>query len=151
MKGVDDMGASGGTTQLIFFVSAIIVATAVVAVAANSVYELTKGIDDRSEQIGDEMSTHIEIINDPSTVPNDPVLIYVQNQGTMVLNHNYIIVMLDGIAVTDPDLSLTGNTTTHWDPSSILTISIDQNLSSGDHVVQVTTENGVTDSMSFRI
>ena len=145
------MGASGGTTQLVFFVSAIIVATAVVAVAANSVYELTNGINDRSEQVSDEMSTHIEIINDPSHVPNDPVLIYVQNQGSTVLNHNYIIVMLDGIAVADPDLNLTGNTTTHWDPSSILTISIDQNLGSEDHIVQVTTENGVTDTMSFRI
>ncbi|UCE90759.1 MAG: hypothetical protein JSV90_04800 [Methanobacteriota archaeon] len=145
------MGASGSTTQLVFFVSAIIVATAVVAVAANSVYELTTGIDDRSNQISDEMSTRIEIINDPSSVPNNPVLIYVQNQGTTVLNHNYIIAMLDGTAVVDPDLSLTGNITTHWDPSSILTISIDQNLASGDHIVQVTTENGVTDTMSFRI
>lgn len=142
---------SEGPTQLIFFVSAIIVATAVVAVAADSVYELAVGIGDRGEQIKDEMSTRIEIINDAAAMPNDPVLIYVQNQGSSVLNQNYIIVILDGIAVSEYDLTLTGNTTSHWDPASILTISMDMNLSSGDHSVIVTTENGISDKLSFRI
>ena len=142
---------SEGPTQLIFFVSAIIVATAVVAVAANSVYDLAVGIGDRGDQIKDEMSTKIEIINDASTIPNDPVLIYVQNQGSTTINQNYILVILDGIAVSEYNLTLTGNATSYWDPASILTISIDTNLSSGDHTVMVTTGNGVSDKLSFRI
>ena len=142
---------SEGPTQLIFFVSAIIVATAVVAVAANSVYDLATGIGDRGDQIQDEMSTTIEIINDASTIPNDPVLIYVQNQGSTTINQNYILVILDGIAVSEYNLTLTGNTTSYWDPASILTISIDTSLSSGDHTVMVTTGNGVSDKLSFRI
>lgn len=136
---------------MIFFVSAVIVATAVVAVAANGIYDLTEGIDDRGDQVKDEMSTQVVIVNDPSAVPNDPVLIYVKNVGTTTLNHNYISVMLDGVAVTDHTLSLSGNRTSFWDPSSLLTISIDQDLSSGDHTVQVTTGNGVSDTLSFRI
>ncbi|HIH02201.1 TPA: hypothetical protein HA259_09115 [Thermoplasmata archaeon] len=142
---------SEGPTQLIFFVSAIIVATAVVAVAANSVYDLATGIGDRGDQIKDEMSTRIEIINDASNVPNDPVLVYVQNQGRTIINQNYILVILDGIAVSEYNLTLTGNTTSYWDPASILTISIDMDLSSGDHTVMVTTGNGVSDKLSFRI
>ena len=145
------MSASGGATELIFFVSAVIVATAVVAIAANGIYDLTSGIDDRGEQVKDEMSTHIVIVNDPSAVPNNPVLIYVKNVGTTTLNHNYINVMLDGVVVADPALTLSGNRSSFWDPSSLLTISIDQNLSSGDHTVQVTAENGVSDTLSFRI
>ncbi|MDH3365490.1 MAG: hypothetical protein OEM29_05760 [Thermoplasmata archaeon] len=145
------MGASGGATELIFFVSAVIVATAVVAVAANGIYELTDGINDRGEQMNEEMSTHIVIINDASAMPNDPLLIYVQNVGSTSLNHNYISVMLDGVVITDYTLSLSGNRTSFWDPASLLTISIDTNLSSGDHTVQVTTENGVSDALSFRI
>ena len=136
---------------MIFFVSAVIVAAAVVAVAANGIYDLTEGIGDRGDQVKDELSTHIVIVNDPSAVPNDPVLIYVKNTGTTTLNHNYISVMLDGVVVTDYTLSLSGNRTSYWDPSSLLTISIDQNLSSGDHTVQVTTENGVSETLSFRI
>ena len=136
---------------MIFFISAVIVATAVVAVAANGIYDLTHGIEDRGEQVKDEMSTRIVIVNDPSAVPNDPVLIYVKNIGTTTLNHNYISVFLDGVVVTDTTLTLSGNRTSFWDPSSLLTISIDQDLSSGDHTVQVTTENGVSDTLSFRI
>ena len=59
--------------------------------------------------------------------------------------------ILDGIAVSEYNLTLTGNTTSYWDPASILTISIDTNLSSGDHSVMVTTGNGVSDKLSFRI
>ena len=136
---------------MIFFISAVVVATAVVAVAANGIYDLTHGIEDRGEQVKDEMSTRIVIVNDPSAVPNDPVLIYVKNIGTTTLNHNYITVFLDGVVVTDTTLTLSGNRTSFWDPSSLLTISIDQDLSSGDHTVQVTTENGVSDTLSFRV
>ena len=145
------MSGGDAPTQLIFFISAIIVSTAVVAVAANSVYDLTTGIDNRSDGIVDEMSTDIAIINDPSYVPNDPLVIYVKNLGSTVLNQNYITVILDGLAVTDLTLSLSGNTTSYWNPSSVLTITIDQELSSGDHTIQVTTENGISDKLSFRI
>ena len=145
------MSGGDAPTQLIFFISAIIVSTAVVAVAANSVYDLTTGIDNRSDGIVDEMSTDAAIINDPSNVPNDPLVIYVKNLGSTVLNQNYITVILDGLAVTDYTLSLSGNTTSYWDPASVLTITIDQELSSGDHTVQVTTENGISDKLSFRV
>jgi flagellar protein FlaG len=145
------MGASAGSTQLIFFVSAIIVSAIVVAVASQSVYKLTSGIDERSDAINEQMSTDIQIINDPTNVPNDPVLIYVKNIGGTTLNQNYISVVLDGVVVTGHTLSLSGNRTAFWDPLSILTISIDQDLASGDHTVTVVTENGIKDQMNFRI
>jgi flagellar protein FlaG len=145
------MGASGASTQLIFFISALIVATAVVAVAANGVSKITNGIDQKSDSVEKDLLTDIAIINDPDEVPNDPVRIYVKNVGKTVLNQNYITVMLDGIAVTNYTLTLSGSTSSYWDPASMLTISIDQNLTEGDHSVQVTTENGVSDKLSFRI
>jgi len=145
------MGASGASTQLIFFVTALIVATSVVAVAANGVYKITNGIDQKSDDVENELLTDISIINDANEVQNDPVVIYVKNVGSTVLNQNYITVMLDGILVTDLTLTLSGNTSSHWDPASTLAISIDQNLATGDHTVLVTTENGVSDKLSFRI
>jgi archaellum component FlaG (FlaF/FlaG flagellin family) len=84
-------------------------------------------------------------------MPNDPVKIFVKNVGKTTLNQNYITVMLDGDVVADYALALSGNESTHWDPSSVLTITIDQALESGDHTVMVTTENGVSDKLSFRI
>jgi len=145
------MGASGASTQLIFFVSAIIVASVVVAVAANSVYGITNGIDQKSDSVEKELLTEIVIINDPDAVPNNPVKIYVKNVGKTVLNQNYITVMLDGVFEENITLSLSGNTSAYWDPSSVLTISIAENLGTGDHTATVTTENGVSDKLSFRI
>ncbi len=136
---------------MIFFVSAIIVSAIVVAVASQSVFELTNGIEDRSDAINDQMSTDIQIINDPTNVPNDPVLIYVKNIGKTTLNQNYISVVLDGVVVSGPTLNLSGNRTAYWDPLSTLTISIDQDLASGDHTITVVTENGIKDQMDFRI
>lgn len=145
------MGASGASTQLIFFVTALIVATAVVAVAANGVYKITNGIDQKSNNVEQELLTDIVIVNDPDEIPNDPVIIYVKNVGKTILNQNYISVMLDGILVTEYALTLSGNTSSYWDPASTLTISIDQDLAEGDHTVTVTTENGVSDKLSFRM
>jgi len=145
------MGASGASSQLIFFITGLIVATTVVAVAANGVYKITDGIDQKSDNVEKELLTDIAIINDPDEVPNDPVRIYVKNVGTTVLNQNYITLMLDGILVTGYTLTLSGNTSSYWSPSSMLTISVDQDLAEGDHTVLVTTENGVSDKLSFRI
>jgi flagellar protein FlaG len=145
------MGSSAGSTQLIFFVSAIIISAIVVAAASQSIFQLTGGIDERSDAINEQMSTDIDIINDPANVPNDPVMIYVKNIGGTTLNQNYISVVLDGVVVAGHTLSLSGNRTTFWDPLSVLTISIDQELTSGDHTITVVTENGIKDQMDFRI
>ena len=145
------MGASGASTQLIFFISAIIVSSVVVATASRSVFDLSSGIDDRSEIVKDQLSTEIEIINDPTAVPNDPVLIYVKNVGRSSLNQNLTTVMLDGVAVSGATMTLTGSQTSYWEPTSVLTVSINQDLASGDHTVTVTTENGASDQFDFRI
>ena len=145
------MGASGASTQLIFFISAIIVSSVVVATASRSVFDLSNGIDDRSEIVKDQLSTEIEIINGPTAVPNDPVLIYVKNVGRSSLNQNLTTVMLDGVAVSGATMTLTGSQTSYWEPTSVLTVSINQDLASGDHTVTVTTENGASDQFDFRI
>jgi len=145
------MGASGASTQLIFFISAIIVSSVVVATASRSVFDLSNGIDDRSEIVKDQLSTEIEIINDPTAVPNDPVLIYVKNVGRSSLNQNLTTVMLDGAVISGATMTLTGSQTSYWEPTSVLTVSINQNLASGDHTVTVSTENGESDQFDFRI
>lgn len=145
------MGASGASTQLIFFVSALIVATAVVAVAANGVYKITNGIDQKSDNVENELLTDIAIINDPEEVPNDPVKVYVKNVGRTVLNQDLVTVIVDGVMETGCTMTLSGSDSSHWEPSSVLTVSIDMELATGDHTIKVITENGVSDVLSFRI
>lgn len=144
------MGVSESSTQLIFFIAAMVVASTVVAVGTKMVYDLSAGINNRSEEMKDQMSTDIEIINDPTMVPNDPLLIYVKNVGRTTLNHELVTVSVDGVPVSNYTLSLTGNRTAFWEPTSVLTISVPVHLAAGDHTVTVTTENGVSDQFSFR-
>ncbi len=145
------MGASTASTQLIFFISALVVSSIVVAVATRSVFDIASGIDDRSGIVEDQLATDIQIINDPSVVPNDPVLIYVKNVGKVTLSQDLVSVMLDGETVANATVTVTGSVSSYWEPTSVLTISIDQSLAAGDHTVSVTTENGVSDKMDFRI
>jgi len=145
------MGMSASSTQVVFFIAAMVVASAVVAVAMRTVYDLSAGINNQSDMMKDQMSTDIEIINDPMMVPNNPILIYVKNVGKTTLNQELLTVSVDGVPAANVTLTLSGNRTSFWDPSSVLTISIPQNLASGDHTVTVTTENGVSDQFSFRV
>jgi len=145
------MGAGAASTQLIFFISAILVSSVVVGVATSSVFDLTSGIDDRSNTVKNQLTTDIEIINDQGAVPNNPVLVYVKNIGSTTLNQELITVMLDGTVVANRTLSLTGSGSAYWESSSVLTVSITQTLSAGDHTVTVTTENAISDRLDFRI
>jgi len=145
------MGMSTATSQLVFFIAAMIVASAVVGVMAKGVFQVTDGIDGKSKLVDEQLNTDILIINDPNNVPNNPVKIYAKNTGSTTLNEELITVQIDGNASLTYTTSVSGGTGSYWSPSSLLIITISMNLSSGDHTVIVTTENGVSDTFEFRV
>jgi len=145
------MGMSTATSQLVFFIAAMVVAAAVVGAMSKSVFEVTDGINGKSKLLDDQLKTSIMIINDPDNVLNNPVKLYVKNTGSTILSQDLITVQLDGDANLTYAVSVTGGTNGQWSPSSLLTITITKNLASGDHIAMVTTENGVSDTLKFTI
>ncbi|HDP96566.1 MAG TPA: flagellar protein G [Euryarchaeota archaeon] len=145
------MGMSASSTQLIFFIAALVVASAVVGTVAKGVMDITNGIDEKGDLIDKQLKTDITIINDPENVPNNPVKIYVKNIGSVTLNQSMVSIILNGTAETSFTTSVSGGTGSYWSPSSTLTITISTTLPSGDYTVIITTENGVKDSLDFTI
>lgn len=145
------MGMSASSTQLIFFIAALVVASAVVGTVAKGVMDLTNGIDEKGDLIDKQLKTDIAIINDPENVPNNPVKIYVKNIGSVTLNQSMVSIILNGTVETSFTTSVSGGTGSYWSPSSTLTITISTTLPSGDYTVIITTENGVKDSLDFTI
>ena len=145
------MSADGSFTHSIFFIASLLVAVSISGVIIGVSNNMANELVSKANAIGNEMSTSIKIINDPRQMPySDEVLkIYVKNVGDNSINYRSVIVFIDGkpaqytANIADAGIS-------EWTPGTVLEINASVTLEQGDHLVKVTTSNGVSDSMSFR-
>lgn len=146
------MGADTTSTQLIFFIAATLVAVSASAILSGIVIDLSGKMDAKGAEIGEQLTTDIKIANDPGSVPNNPVLIYVKNTGQTTLNATLTTLLVDGSVVTTTK-SIVGAAagTTEWRTGDVLKLTYTATLASGDHQVRVLTQNGVHDDMKFRV
>ena len=148
------MGSSG-TTELLFFIGAVVVATTIVAVLASGIQSISTGVRERSDSISDNLKSDIAIVNDPTEVPDDPVLIYIKNTGVAVLNENYTNIVLDGEIKVGFDIIFLATPSyvddSAWGPGEIIQIEIDADLDAGLHTVQASYNGDVSDRMDFEI
>lgn len=144
------MGADTTSTQLIFFIAATVVATATAGIIAGIVVDLSGKASIRGKAFGDELQSEVQLINDPAAVPNDPVRFYLKNTGATTLDYLNMTVLVDGVIVTTTTETLLGGETS-FRYGAVAEITYAVNLAAGDHAVQVVMENGVTDSLKFRI
>jgi archaellum component FlaG (FlaF/FlaG flagellin family) len=142
------MGADTTSTQLIFFIAATVIATATAGILSGVVIDLSSKASIRGHAFGDQLQSEIKIINDPAVVPNNPVLFYVKNTGATTLDYGNMTVIVDGKIVTTTETLLNGETTFRY--GAVAQVSYATTLASGDHYVQVTMENGVSDELRFR-
>lgn len=144
------MGADTTSTQLIFFISATIVATAAAGIMSNIVVDLAGKMSIRGEAFGDELSSEIRIINDPSRVVASPTtVIYVKNTGKTTLDYYNSTMLIDGSVVTTTKALLDSETT--FRSGAIAQLTYASSLASGDHRVSVSMENGVHHELRFRV
>jgi flagellar protein FlaG len=144
------MGFSTSGTHMIFFIASMLVAVSLVTVFVSTIYSLSGSMKESGDLLSSRMTTKIEIINDPSDVPNNPLVIYVKNTGSSVIDANSVTLLVDGEAVSPSSLVILGGGT-HWNSTETLAITVNTTLSSGEHTVKVVTGNGVSDSMKFVI
>ena len=144
------MGASSAITEMMLFIASMIIVTGVIFAFMFAVQNIAGGVEDREHSMSDQLRTEICIVNDPNNVPNDPVLIYVKNIGSVALDPFQVTMVLDGKVHDDVELILPGNNTV-WVEQTILTLKVDVSLEAGDHEAHVSTENGMADGLRFRI
>lgn len=143
------MGADTTSTHLIFFIAATVVATATAGIFTTVVTDLTHKASERAKSFGNELSSDVRIINDPNSVPNNPVIFYVKNTGSTTLDHGNMTVLVDGAIVTTTKTLLGGETT--FRSGAVVQINYVATLAAGDHRVKVSMDNDVGDELRFRI
>ena len=143
------MGADTTSTHLIFFIAATVVATATAGILSGVVTDLVGKASIRGAEFGEELTSDVQVINDPNRVLNNPVVFYVKNTGATTLDYGNATVIVDGQYVTTTKSLLGGETS--FRPGAVMQIDYAATLSAGDHRVQVVMENGVKDELRFRI
>jgi archaellum component FlaG (FlaF/FlaG flagellin family) len=144
------MGADTTSTHLIFFIAATVIATATAGILSGVITDVVGKAQIRGHAFGDEIASEIKIINDPTKVVASPdTIFYVKNTGATTLDYGNATVLVDGSVVSTTKSLLNGDATFH--AGSIVQITYASALAAGDHRVQVTMENGVSDEMRFRV
>jgi len=147
--------ASTAVSQLIFFIAAILIASAVVGVLLGAANDLSEGIEGRSGSLSDSLRADIAIINDPVAMPynatNQTLTLYVLNVGSITLDVGGARAFVNG--------SFANNTTVYveggglWRPDSVLVMHLHGTaLTSGqDALASVVASHGVTSRIEFTV
>ncbi len=138
-------------TEMIFLIVGISLALSVIGTIVLSTERMNSAMGATSSALYDKMSSKIKIVNDPLSMsgsPSKPLIIYAQNVGKTTLSTD-VVLMIDGEAKECKEYLLEGEV---WAPSSVLCLEIEHpRLPEGEHRVTVVAENGVMDSMVFRV
>lgn len=149
------MGFETSVTHTIFFIATVIVAAGLAGIFTGVIYSLSDGINQQGDRISEELRTDIIILNDPTSMPynntTQELKIYVKNIGQSTLNHESVDILIDGSVVATLTTSVLGDSNDYWAPATVIEIDATIDLSSGDHQLKVITENGVDDTMKFRL
>jgi len=144
--------SDSGTTQVIFFVAAIVVAGALSGVFIGLSSNMATAVEHRANNFSDKLDTSIKVINDPAFMPyeNSNLTLYVKNTGSIPLLPTDLLVLIDGNDQNSSSWTIIGGSA-QWVPGIVLEIHLNIILANGDHTAKVVISNGISDSMGFRI
>jgi len=147
------MGFSLTGTHVVFFIAAIIIASAVSGVFIAVVNDVTTSFSERGQRVEIQLDTEFDIINDPENIPSADGFynFYFKNIGRnkLTTSNSTFNVFVDGeIVVTEyynfSDLSI--------QPDDITTLNIDTNeILAGDHTLRIVGPQAVEDEFEFTI
>ncbi|AXI25320.1 flagellar protein G [Methanofervidicoccus sp. A16] len=149
--------ASNIFSEMILFVSVLIIAAAVSGILATTTHEISLGIDNKGDILSSRLSQDFEIINDPENIPRDTstgtILIYIKNTGKspITFTKDVLTVMIDGDVVPIVSTKVINDESLEvLYPSMVGSINVSYN-NTGYHVVKVITEGGIIRSLKVYI
>lgn len=144
--------SDSGTTQVIFFVAAIVVAGSLSGVFIGLSSNMANAVEKRANNFSDKLDTSIKVINDPAFMPysNSSLTLYIKNTGAIPLLPTDLLVLIDGKDQNSSSWTIMGGSG-QWVPGLVLEIHLSIILANGDHTAKVVISNGISDSMGFRI
>ncbi|MBW3582530.1 MAG: PKD domain-containing protein [Euryarchaeota archaeon] len=140
------MGFSLPAAEVMLFIGALMITAAFVQANTGTVEHLAGGVLDEGAAEAAKLRTGLRIINDPGSVPNDPLVLYVLNTGSEVLRPALLTVVVDGNVITDRSVVELGAADQAWRTGEVVRVTLNEvNLGAGTHHLQVTAPTGVSD------
>lgn len=143
------MGDGGSTSGLVLFVASLAIAGLVSAAVVSSVAGLSNDLTRKGRAVSAGLLEDVEIINDPTSVSNDPTLIYVKNTGQAKIEPTDLTVLMDGAYRTFTATLLGG--ATGWKPATVVQLEITGLEAAGDHLVRVVTPSGHAEDFRYTV
>jgi archaeal flagellar protein FlaG len=146
------MGAGASATQMVFFITSVIIALSVVGAIFLNIQSISSAAIVGSKTLAEQLKTDITIINDPEYIPysDGNYSFYIKNTGKEGLGIQYISVIIDGTIITDSSLNKTileGDQM--WLSGDVLQIDAATTLLPGSHNLRIVTGNGIEDTLLF--
>ena len=144
-----------GATHLIFFIAAMVIASALVGGFYVVIDNLNDGMVARSEAEQKSIRSRVEIINDLVAMPynntSKELIVYVKNTGAERLDPNQTVVFIDGLHHNSTVKLLGG--AGNWTPGVTLEVTVEDCYfaADSDHSVKVSTSYGASDRKTFKI
>lgn len=148
--------ASNVFSELIIFVSVLIITAAVSGNLVTITHKLSLGINNKGEILSSKLSQDFEIINDPANVPRNSTTgittLYVKNTGKTQIpfNGNVFTVIIDGDIKNIDSTADLNDLNGVLDPSEVGKIDVSYN-NTGYHKIKVISEQGVTRTLMAEI
>ncbi len=148
------MGAGTSATEMIFFITSIIIALSVVGAIFMNVQSISGAVTIGSKTLAEQLKTDITVINDPdyTRYSSGNYTFYIKNTGAEELGTEYVTVIIDGTLISDGNLTKTiigGGQT--WLTGDVFKINATiGSLGTGSHNLRVITSNGIEDTFPFR-
>jgi len=148
--------ASNVFSEIIIFVSVLIITAAVSGNLVTITHKLSLGINNKGEILSSKLSQDFEIINDPTNVPRNSTTgittLYVKNTGKTQIpfNGNVFTVIIDGDIKNIDSTADLNDLNGVLDPSEVGKIDVSYN-NTGYHKIKVISEQGVTRTLMAEI
>jgi archaeal flagellar protein FlaG len=144
-------------SQMIFFIAAMMVATAVAGVFITTTINLAKDMKKGGDDIKNQFNTQITVINDPSAMPYNStcstLVLYIKNIGSADISQDTVMVALNGSYFTKANMTfqlLDGASA--WKNEVVLAVTIyNVTLASGDHSLMVRVQGIEFTTFKFKI
>lgn len=148
------MGAGTSATEMVFFITSIIIALSVVGAIFMNVQSISNAATIGSKTLTQQLKTDITVINDPdyTRYSSGNYTFYIKNTGAEELDTEYVNVIIDGTLISNGNLTKTiiGSDQT-WLTGDVLKINATiGSLTAGSHNLRVITANGIEDIFPFR-
>jgi flagellar protein FlaG len=146
------MASDDSFTQMIFFIASIIVAVSIAGTIIGVSGVLANEMRTKADSAASEMGSAIVFLNDPRHVPYEDgvITLYIKNIGEISQSYNDLILFIDG-EYTEFDARIVNSSSENWVTGEVIEVTATITLEEGDHTAKAILENGVSDTLDFRL